>query len=494
METDCWRSSLAALHQAWQADGELTWFELLWFVPMLAIFVAVVFSPWLRRAYSRRVRRFMGMREIEPLPAAWRERGAQRLGRSRAPTEESLPLADCMRMRDQRIRVATLAAWAALMIISLFVVPFMEESDQGSFYGMLILAGLLGLGPVLVNLRPEGSKAMLLLLIAVASAAWLISEDYLEGESWFLGVALVILLYASSIHRTMRATTVPLAILCAGLLLGLACAMLVLAGISDCVGDRTELQMSDVPELGLALTLVVAALVLPLWLGVRVMEGLGRIIRRGWLSDISLPAAAGAVIVISFLVLAADSLEDDPLAQAVLWLGWVALVAGTYACVLHWRPCPAKGRTLLVLRVFSQDRQAERLLDTLQARWQLAGPVLEIGGPDLVLLNLDTEEFIHFASFRLHELFQPASASQALLERSLDLGLDREGRFRVSELFCFDTSWKQVVEQLIGLADAVLLDLRGFIPERTGTAHELRRLAERGVLSRVVAIRDKGTD
>lgn len=83
---------------------------------------------------------------------------------------------------------------------------------------------------------------------------------------------------------------------------------------------------------------------------------------------------------------------------------------------------------------------------------------------------------------------------EELLERSLDLGLDREGRFRVSELFCFDTSWKAVVEQLLGLADAVLLDLRGFVPARTGTAHELRRLAEWRLLPRVVAIRDQGTD
>lgn len=381
MVTDCWRSVTATLRAGWEADVDFTWFHVLWLVPMLAIFLAVVCSPWLRRAYSRRIQRFMGMRELASPPAGWWQHRARRRGRTRAQTDESQSLADCMRLRERRIRAATLAAWAALVVSSMIIVPYMEEGDLDSVFGMLVLSALLGLGPVLVNLRPEGSKAMFLILLAAATGGWLISEDFLDGESMILAAVLVILLYASSVHRTMRATAVPLAILCAGLLLGLFFAMLVLAATSDCVSAGTEVQMSDVPVLGFGVTLTVAAFVLSMWISVWTMEGLGRLIRHGWLSDISLPAAAGALIIISFLVLAADTLEEEPLAQAGLWLGWVVLVVGVYAWVLRRHSCPLKGRTLLMLRVFSKDRHAEHLLDALQARWQLAGPVLEIRWP-----------------------------------------------------------------------------------------------------------------
>jgi hypothetical protein len=77
---------------------------------------------------------------------------------------------------------------------------------------------------------------------------------------------------------------------------------------------------------------------------------------------------------------------------------------------------------------------------------------------------------------------------------SLDLAMDHEGRFRIDEVFCFDSSWKTMVERLMNASDAILLDLRGFDANRGGTTHEVVRLASLGLLSRVVTVHDEQTD
>jgi nucleoside 2-deoxyribosyltransferase len=50
------------------------------------------------------------------------------------------------------------------------------------------------------------------------------------------------------------------------------------------------------------------------------------------------------------------------------------------------------------------------------------------------------------------------------------------------------------VEKLMDLADAILLDLRGFRAERAGTAYEIRRLAVKARRGRVVAVGNAVTD
>lgn len=47
---------------------------------------------------------------------------------------------------------------------------------------------------------------------------------------------------------------------------------------------------------------------------------------------------------------------------------------------------------------------------------------------------------------------------------------------------------------MMDVSDAILLDVRGFGPERRGTAFELELLVRRGFISRVVAIGDRTTN
>lgn len=147
-----------------------------------------------------------------------------------------------------------------------------------------------------------------------------------------------------------------------------------------------------------------------------------------------------------------------------------------------------------MLRVFARQRKQLRLLDELQSRWRYVGPVHQIGGPDLATTNVDPQECALFLVGRLHDLFLPAAASPAQLSNRLLAGADREGRYSISEVFCFNSAWQPTVEQLMYISEAILLDLRGLTPKRQGTSYELRILARTGLLDRVVAIGDEHTD
>ena len=218
------------------------------------------------------------------------------------------------------------------------------------------------------------------------------------------------------------------------------------------------------------------------------------LIEVGWTSDLSLVAGSGLMVVAWLLLALADGKGVTGAQLSAYFAAWIGATAAAYALALRAQPCPQIARSLLVLRVFSTDRRAERMLDALQTRWRLVGPVLEIGGPDLARLNLDLHEVLKLFSFRLPELLHPRGLSNEELTLSLDLAIDREGRFRLNEVFCFDSSWKTMAERLMCISDVVLLDLRGFNPQRGGTTYEVQRLAAIGALDRVVVVYDEHTD
>ena len=76
----------------------------------------------------------------------------------------------------------------------------------------------------------------------------------------------------------------------------------------------------------------------------------------------------------------------------------------------------------------------------------------------------------------------------------LDGGRDPDGRFRVSELFCANTTWKQTVLAMIEHAGEILLDLREYSASRAGTRYELQELLRRAPLERVLFLTDEAGD
>jgi hypothetical protein len=491
----CW-ATVSAAHTAAFADPEFGVAQLLVALPVFGLMLAVLMAPAWQAIYGRRVQRFMGLREVAVPPGAWWRRRESALGQRPAvgaAADNSMPLAQAAQQRETRIRRATLAAYIACVVYSPMLAPWMLDMKLLDHVGLVLFTAVLAAGPAAVNVVPQGSKR-LLLAGALAVTALALATEGDTGLGDMLGaVAIVLMLYIASVHRTMRALVVPLLVLSSAALAGAGAALWALLPL-NCLPDGGPAGGRDWALSAAVLAAAVLVFTLCLWLGAKGLDALAAIMRRGWLSDRSLVAFAGLAMLAGVLVLALDDPGATAGIRLALYAGWMGLTAGAYAWMLQRQPCPQVARRLLMLRVFSKDRKAERLLDAIQSRWQLAGPVLEIAGPDLAKLNLDLNEFIHLVTFKLHDLFQPGEAPVEVLAASLDLALDREGRFRVNEVFCFDTSWRGVVEQLMGLSDAVLLDLRGFTEQRKGTAHEVHLLAALGLLPRVVALGDTATD
>ena len=60
---------------------------------------------------------------------------------------------------------------------------------------------------------------------------------------------------------------------------------------------------------------------------------------------------------------------------------------------------------------------------------------------------------------------------------AFDLARDHDGRYRVNECYCHDTTWQAALAALVDRSDVVLMDLRGFKARNAGCAHELAVLA-----------------
>ena len=107
---------------------------------------------------------------------------------------------------------------------------------------------------------------------------------------------------------------------------------------------------------------------------------------------------------------------------------------------------------------------------------------------------MEPHEFLDFASGKLARRFidGPQALAQRLSER--DTRCDRDLRFRVNDYFCYDDTWKMVLDALVHMSDAVLMDLRGFSRQNAGCVFEIGELVRRTPLDRVVFIVDDRTD
>ena len=155
------------------------------------------------------------------------------------------------------------------------------------------------------------------------------------------------------------------------------------------------------------------------------------------------------------------------------------------------RPPP---RTLLVLRVFGDTARSEALFDRMVARWRWFGPVTMIAAPDVVARTVDPGDFLRFAAGDIASTFVTTQADLEHRLATLDNAPDPDGRYRVNEFCCRDSSWQATVVQLIERADAVVMDLRGFNAQRAGCEFELGELARRQRPQQVLLLVDQSTD
>lgn len=149
---------------------------------------------------------------------------------------------------------------------------------------------------------------------------------------------------------------------------------------------------------------------------------------------------------------------------------------------------------LLLLRTFGARERSSRLLHDLTRQWRWIGSVELITAPDLASETLEPDEFLDFIRGRLRNRFVHDADGLDRRIRQLDLQPDRDGRYRVNELMCADTTWQLALERLAEDTDVILIDLRGFTPRHPGVDHEIQRVVALQPLSRAVAILDDSTD
>ena len=152
------------------------------------------------------------------------------------------------------------------------------------------------------------------------------------------------------------------------------------------------------------------------------------------------------------------------------------------------RTSPHRPVTLLLLRVFRGDTRADRLLDRLQRQWRGIGPIALIAAADVALRLIRPTDFVAFITGRLRQRFV---ASVAELDERLTDRLSRHdaaGDYPVTWLWCHRDTWRPVMRELAARSDVVLMDLRGFTPERSGVLEEMRHLAQTAPRKPVVFI------
>jgi hypothetical protein len=149
---------------------------------------------------------------------------------------------------------------------------------------------------------------------------------------------------------------------------------------------------------------------------------------------------------------------------------------------------------LLMLRVFSLGRRSERLFDALATHWRHVGSIQLIAGPDLATTTVEPHEFLDFLSGKLARRFIDGPETLELRLSETDPYPDEDGRFRVSDFFCYDDTWQMVLSRLADESEAVLMDLRGFSPQNAGVVYEINELVDNVPLGRVVFVVDDTTD
>ncbi len=228
------------------------------------------------------------------------------------------------------------------------------------------------------------------------------------------------------------------------------------------------------------------------WWPLRLLgRALGRAYARKQLSELLVLFTAVWAIELSSEALGVAS--DVGLAAIAMFLPllWIPLVILPYARLRARRGRPP---TLLVLRVFQRDAQVQALFDHVVERWRLSGNTVMIAGTDLATRTLDADDIFTFLDGRLRERFIGSPADVTPRLDGFDMAPDADGRFRVNECYCHDTTWQDALQALVRRSDVVLMDLRGFRAHNAGCRYELQTLAQAVRPLRVVVLADSQTD
>jgi hypothetical protein len=209
-----------------------------------------------------------------------------------------------------------------------------------------------------------------------------------------------------------------------------------------------------------------------------------------WVSELIVVYSAAWVLNLVF-----EALTDGPLMLLpLLWLPLAVLLGRKIFARNPLSDRRSQAPTLMVLRVFKQDRNVAALFEEVVERWRVSGRTLLIAGTDLVDHTLDAADLLGFLEGRLAERFVVGEDDVQRRLMTFDWERDPDGRFRINECYCHDTSWKYALAALVHRSRYVLMDLRGFTAANAGCRYELAVLARAPHALRVVAVVDGTSD
>lgn len=199
------------------------------------------------------------------------------------------------------------------------------------------------------------------------------------------------------------------------------------------------------------------------------------------------------VIALTGPVLGAIASEGWGALFVFLPLVWIPIGARLIATAVG-RRAVERPPTLLVLRVFRQDANVQALFDRVIDRWRLTGNTVLIAGTDLADRTIDPDDIFTFLDGRLAERFILIPADVGHRLAAFELQPDVEGRHRVNECYCHDSTWQLALAELLRQSDVVLMDLRNFVAANRGCIYELETLANAPALRRVVVLVNERTE
>ena len=227
------------------------------------------------------------------------------------------------------------------------------------------------------------------------------------------------------------------------------------------------------------------------WPLYRLGRFLGYAYSRRWFSELMVVFTTVWALSLMERALIVTSASGFAACAMFLPLLWIPAVMLAYARLTQRVGRPL---TLLVLRVFQRDRAVQSLFDHVIERWRLTGNTVMIAGTDLADRTIDADDIFTFLGRRLAQRFIRTPADVVPRIAAFEMAPDADGRYRVNECYCHDTTWQHALQALVGISDVVLMDLRGFQAHNAGCSYELATLSQGSRDLRVVVLADAQTD
>jgi hypothetical protein len=349
-----------------------------------------------------------------------------------------------------------LLLWCAATWVVLFVIGLWRQIDMGPLLLLQIMVSEIGLSLALLSLVFLGEATR-------AIAPWLLMPTALLAWSSLVGVQALGFIgeRQSSVLTSLIALLDPV--------------------------------LGWLPWYGVLVLFVLLPWGLAWWPARVLGRALGRAYSRKWFSDLlAMYTAVWAFALTDRTLTVVTQANAGRHATAMyLPLLWIPLVMWTTS---KWRSPRERPPTLLVLRVFQRDVQARSLFDQVVERWRLSGNTVMIAGTDLADRTLDADDIFQFLDKKLAQRFIVNPSDVARRIDAFDMAADIDGRYRVNECYCHDTTWQDALRALVRDSDVVLMDLRGFQARNAGCRYELVTLAQASRELRVVVLTDRRTD